>query len=254
LAESNHDSRIPSAGSSWQKAGDTGQAFSHLDRLPDLYSVRFSITEQARKRELWRVLCQSFFQKYVKQDDAVVDLGAGFCEFINLIRCRTKYAVDLSPDAGRYASSEVRVLSNPSYDLAPLEDGSVDVVFASNFFEHLRNKDEFLATLREVHRVLRPESGRLLILQPNIRLLNGAYWDFVDHHLPLTERTLIEALQMVGLTPIELRTRFLPYTTKSRFPQHRLLIKAYVRLRPLQWLLGKQTWVVAVKRTRAAVD
>jgi ubiquinone/menaquinone biosynthesis C-methylase UbiE len=220
-----------------------------MDSLSDLYRIRFSPQEQARKRELWRVLCESFFQRYVKPEDVVVDLGAGYCEFINSIKCRSKYAVDSSPDVVSHASNEVRVLSTPGYDLSLLGDATVDVVFASNFFEHLRNKDEFLATLREVHRVLRSPDGRLLILQPNIRLLNGAYWDFVDHHLPLTERTLIEALQVVGLTPVELRTRFLPYTTKSRFPQYGVLVKVYLRLRPLQWLLGKQTWMVAIKHT-----
>jgi SAM-dependent methyltransferase len=129
-----------------------------------------------------------------------------------------------------------------------LATDSVDVVFASNFFEHLPDKQEFVATLREIRRILRAGSGRLLILQPNIRLLNGRYWDFLDHHLPLTERTLVEALELVGLSIVETRTRFLPYTTKSRLPQHALLVRAYLLLRPLQWLFGGQTWMVAVKR------
>ncbi len=29
----------------------------------------------------------------------------------------------------------------------------------------------------------------MLVLQPNIRYVGGAYWDFLDHHLPLTDRT-----------------------------------------------------------------
>ena len=53
---------------------------------------------------------------------------------------------------------------------------------------------------------------------------------------------------MVGLEPVEMRVRFLPYTTKSRFPQHALLVRAYLFLRPLQWLFGRQTWMVAVNR------
>jgi hypothetical protein len=215
--------------------------------LSALYQTRFSPEEQRRKSELWRVLCESFFQRYVKPDDVVLDLGAGYCEFINQIRCGTKIAVDLNPDVPRYAAPGVRVLSTRSSSLAALDDGSVDVVFASNFFEHLPTKDEFLATLVEVKRVLRPATGRLLILQPNVRLLGGAYWDFVDHHLPLTERTLVEALGMAGLVPVEQRTRFLPYTTKSRFPQTAALVRLYLALRPLQWLLGKQTWMTAVK-------
>jgi hypothetical protein len=213
-----------------------------------LYQARFGTQEQLRKRELWKVLCGTFFQRYVRPDDTVLDLGAGFCEFINQIECATKYAVDLNPDTPSYAGPGVRVIGARSSRLDMLADDSVDVVFASNFFEHLPDKQEFVATLRELRRILRSGSGRLLILQPNIRLLNGQYWDFLDHYLPLTERTLIEALELVGLSPVEMRTRFLPYTTKSRLPQHGLLVRAYLWLRPLQWLFGKQTWMVAVKR------
>jgi hypothetical protein len=213
-----------------------------------LYLGRFSEDERARKQALWRILCGAFFQRYVEPGDVVLDLGAGYCEFINHIRCGTKYAVDLNPDTRTSASPDVNVLSTTSSCLDMLADGSIDVVFASNFFEHLPDKREFLATLTELRRILRPGTGRLLILQPNIRLLNGAYWDFLDHHLALTDRTLVEAVRMVGLEPVELRVRFLPYTTKSRFPQNPLLVRAYLLLKPLQWLFGRQTWLVAVNR------
>ena len=212
-----------------------------------LYQTRFRAPDQARKSELWKVLCASFFQQYVRPEDTVLDLGAGFCEFINHIECRIRLAVDLNPDTPRYAAPDVRVIRAASSRLDMLASDSVDVVFASNFFEHLPDKPEFIATLRELRRILRPGTGRLLVLQPNIRLLNGRYWDFLDHYLPLTERTLVEALELIGLTPVEVRTRFLPYTTKSRLPQHALIVRAYLRLRPLQWLFGRQTWMVAVK-------
>jgi ubiquinone/menaquinone biosynthesis C-methylase UbiE len=220
--------------------------------LRELYHGRFSERDRLRKLELWRILCRVFFQRYVKPEDVVVDLGAGYCEFINHIRCRTKYAVDLNPDTKIAAAPDVNVLSTMSSRLDMLADGSVDVVFASNFFEHLPDAREFLSTLGELRRILRPGTGRLLILQPNIRLLNGAYWDFLDHHLALTDRTLDEAVRMAGLEPVELRVRFLPYTTKSRFPQHQLLVRGYLLLRPLQWVFGKQTWMVAVNPGRSA--
>jgi hypothetical protein len=50
---------------------------------------------------------------------------------------------------------------------------------------------------------------------------------------------------MAGLRPVEVRARFLPYTTKSRLPKATWLLRLYLRLRPAQWLFGKQTWVVA---------
>ena len=211
-----------------------------------LYVQRFDAEERQRKDRLWSVLCEHFFQRYIGPEDTVLDVGAGFCEFINHIRCRRKLALDLGEDTHRHAAQGVLVLTARASAMPQLSDGSVDVVFASNFFEHLPDKEELVATLREIRRVLRP-GGRLLILQPNIRYLDGRYWDFLDHQLPLTDRSLVEALTLVGLTPTEVRPRFLPFTTKSPLPQWPWLVRLYLRLRPAHWLLGKQAWIVAAR-------
>ena len=57
------------------------------------------------------------------------------------------------------------------------------------------------------------------MLQPNIRLTGAAYWDFIDHKVALTERSLVEAAELCGFETERLIKRFLPYTTKSRLPQ-----------------------------------
>jgi SAM-dependent methyltransferase len=214
--------------------------------LSRLYGVRFSEEEKARKAAVWRVLCRSFFQRYVAETDTVLDIGAGYCEFINHIACRRKLAVDLSEETPAHAAPGVEVIRARSTDLGVLADGTVDVAFASNFFEHLPDKQDLLATLAEVRRVLRP-GGRCLILQPNIRFVGGAYWDFLDHHLPLTERSLVEALEMVGLRPVEVRPRFLPFTSKSALPQHPFLVWLYLKVPLAHRVLGQQSWIVAVK-------
>jgi SAM-dependent methyltransferase len=214
--------------------------------LATLYSNRFSPAEQRQKEQIWRVLCRDFFQRYIQPTDTVLDVGAGYCEFINNIVCARKIALDLNEDTPRYAKPGVQVVQCYSNAMTPLSDNSVDVAFASNFFEHMPTKTIFLQTLREIYRVLRP-GGKLLILQPNIRFLPGEYWDFLDHHIALTDRTVVEALLAVGMEPIEVRPRFLPYTTKSRVPQHPLLVKLYLRVPLAQRLMGKQAWVVGRK-------
>ena len=60
--------------------------------------------------------------------------------------------------------------------------------------------------------------GRVIVLQPNIRLVGNAYWDFIDHHVALTEKSLEEAAELAGLRTVEIIPRFMPYTTKSRLP------------------------------------
>ncbi len=214
--------------------------------LADLYANRFNKDEQLQKAQIWRVLCRDFFQRYVDPQNTVLDIGAGYCEFINTINCAEKIALDLNEDTLRYADPNVRVVRSMSNNMVGIDDESVDVAFASNFFEHLPNKEVFLQTLKEIRRVLRP-GGKLLILQPNIRFLPGEYWDFIDHHLPLTDRTLVEALLAVNLHPIEVRPRFLPYTTKGALPTHPLLVWLYLRVPLAHRILGKQAWVVGEK-------
>lgn len=214
--------------------------------LDKLYHRRFPETELARKHAIWKVLCTEFFSRYVKPADTVVDIGAGYCEFINNIVAARKIAVDLNPDVRRFANPDVQVVNESCTAIGKLADDSVDVVFMSNFLEHLPHKDLVLDTFRETRRILRP-GGRVVVLQPNIRYLPGEYWDFFDHHTPLTERSLVEGLQLAGLSPDVVVARFLPYTTKSRLPQAPWIVSLYLKL-PFVWrFVGKQALVVASK-------
>lgn len=211
-----------------------------------LYDQRFDPAERRAKARVWAVLCRDFFQRYVGPDDAVLDLGAGFCEFINHIRCGSRYALDSDPQVRDHAAPGVVVRQGRADDLGWIATASLDVVFASNFFEHMTSKEAVLATLREAHRVLRPH-GRLLILQPNIRYAYREYWDFLDHHLPFSHASMVEALEVCGFDALEVRPRFLPYTTKGLLPPWPILVRLYLRLRPLHRLFGKQMFIVAAK-------
>ncbi|MPY94805.1 MAG: methyltransferase domain-containing protein [Acidimicrobiia bacterium] len=212
--------------------------------LARMYRHRFDDEDLEAKELLWDTLCRSFFQQYVEPTDTVLDLGAGSCEFVNNIQARRKIAVDLNPDTVEHARG-AEVLQASSEDLSAVADGTVDVVFTSNFFEHLPDKKSLLTTLGEVHRVLRP-GGRLVVLMPNLRYLAGKYWDYFDHHLPLTHLSLVEALELSGFGVDRVVPRFLPYTVKgSRLPIRPELIRLYLRA-PLAWrLLGRQMLVVA---------
>lgn len=216
---------------------------SGRDELEAIYATRFGPRSRARV-VLWETLVESYFQTFVSPGDTVLDLAAGYCEFINSVRCAHKVAVDLNPTVASMAGADVRVCHAPSSALPDDLEASVDVAWVSNFFEHLADSAELLATLRELRRVLRP-GGRLLVLQPNIRLTGAAYWDFVDHSLPITEKSLAEALSLTGFEVETMKVRFLPYTTESRLPISPALIRLYLRLPAAQLLLGKQTFVVA---------
>jgi SAM-dependent methyltransferase len=214
-------------------------------RLARLYRVRFSPADAAGKDRVWALLCADFFSRFVDPNDRVLEIAAGYCEFINHIRCGEKWAYDVNPDTAGYAAKDVRVVVGDCRDMSRLPAAYFDVAFASNFFEHLESKHDMDLVLRQTRERLRP-GGRLLVLQPNIRYLGARYWDFYDHTIPLTHLSLREGLLKNGFEIELLIRKFLPYTFKSRFPTAGWMVRLYLRMRFAQWLLGKQTLVVAV--------
>jgi ubiquinone/menaquinone biosynthesis C-methylase UbiE len=142
---------------------------------------------------------------------------------------------------------DVHFVRASGLDLAGvLPTNSFDLAFFSNYLEHLASTEAVLQQLRVTFELLKP-GGRVLILQPNIRLIGGSYWDFIDHQTALTEKSLAEAAVMAGFKTKQVIARFLPYTTKSRLPQHPLLVRAYLNFPPAWLLLGKQTLYLGEK-------
>jgi hypothetical protein len=87
--------------------------------------------------------------------------------------------------------------------------------------------------------VLKP-GGQLVLMGPNARLVPGAYWDYWDHFVPITDRSLAEALRLAGFEVIEQVAAFMPYTTKSALPQAEWLVRLYLKSRWAWPILGRQ--------------
>lgn len=215
------------------------------DELTRVYSNRFDAM-QVYRRQVWAVLVERFFQRWVPDSAALLDLGCGYGEFINTVRARAKFGMDLNPRTQQHLAPEVRFLQQDCSMTWPLPDGELDLVFTSNFFEHLPDKPTLGRTLEQAFRCLKP-GGRLIAMGPNIRFTGGRYWDFWDHYLPLTEASLSEGLTTRGFRIEECLPRFLPYTMVGR-PRHPLwMLSLYLRL-PFLWRwCGGQFLVVAAK-------
>ena len=83
---------------------------------------------------------------------------------------------------------------------------------------------------------------------PNIRYLTGAYWDFWDHSLCLTERSLAEGMTSMGFHVREQIPRFLPYSMSGGCHYPPALLRLYLRM-PWIWpIFGRQFLVVAEKK------
>ncbi len=211
-----------------------------------LYSERFPESDHAGRQRIWEALCEGFFDELVGANATVLDIACGYGEFINAVRCGKRIAVDINPDARKFLRPDVTFFNQSCLRMDSIADESVDVAFESNFFEHLASKDEVRSVVEEVRRKLRP-GGRFIMLQPNIRYVGGAYWDFWDHLVPITERSLGELLVNSGFRIHTMIPRFLPYTTRSRIPQHPSLVRLYLRVPAIWKVLGKQFLVVAEK-------
>ncbi len=212
--------------------------------LARLYQARFSAADRARKDRVWKIFCTDFFSRFVKPTDKVLDVAAGYCEFINHIDCAEKRAYDINPDTARYAAFDVTVVLGDCRDMWRLPTNYFDVIFVSNFFEHLETKHDVDLVLQEIRKRLRPD-GRLLILHPNIRYVRWRYWDFYDHITPLSHGSLREGLIKNGFQIDLLIPKFIPYTFKSRFPTASWMVRLYLRM-PLAWrVFGKQVFIVA---------
>jgi SAM-dependent methyltransferase len=213
--------------------------------LQRIYESRFRESAEYRKA-VWRVLIADFFQPYIQPADTVLDLGCGYGEFINQVTCKAKYAMDLNPDAPKRVSSDVKCLLQDCSTEWPFPDNALNVVFTSNFFEHLPNKEALGRTLDETYRCLAPR-GRIIAMGPNIKYLHGAYWDFWDHHLALTSDSLSEALRNRKFKVEKSIGKFMPYRMDNARQYPLFFVRTYLRL-PLAWkFFGKQFLVIASK-------
>jgi len=208
--------------------------------LQQQYSRRFAAQRDYRYR-VWTVLTRDFFQPWVHGTAAVLDLGCGWGEFINQIQAGRRYGMDLNSESPQHLQTDVVFFSQDCSTRWPLGEGELDVVFTSNFFEHLPDKAALRKTIEEAYRCLKP-GGRLICMGPNIQCVPGAYWDFWDHFIPLTE-----VLELVGFRVERTVGRFLPYSMSTGFTPPTWVVAVYLRMPWLWRWFGKQFLVVARK-------
>jgi 2-polyprenyl-3-methyl-5-hydroxy-6-metoxy-1,4-benzoquinol methylase len=188
-----------------------------------------------------------YLQRYIDAEAPVLDLGCDRGHFIRWVRAGERWATDLR-DMRDALPADVRFVQSSGLDLAAAVPAAhFGTIFMSNYLEHLESSDAVIDQLRIAADLLRP-GGRVMVLQPNIRLVGPRYWDFIDHRVALTERSLLEAAELAGLITVDLITRFLPYSTKGRLPRAPGLVRAYLAFRPAWWLMGKQTLFVGERR------
>jgi SAM-dependent methyltransferase len=169
---------------------DTGQ-------LDDVYAHRFDDVDAARKDALWRVI-GGFLQQFVPRDGAILDLACDRGDFIRNVVAAERWASDVR-DVSAFIPPPIRFVQSDGLAIADaLPHEHFDLVFMSNYLEHLPNGAAVIAQLEAASAVLKP-GGRVMVLQPNINLTGNRYWDFIDHGVALNERSLVEAAELAEL-------------------------------------------------------
>jgi SAM-dependent methyltransferase len=208
---------------------------------PGYFDTRY--TEDARRTPVWRHIVK-YLSRWIPSDADVLELGAGYCDFSNAVKARSRTAMDRDPAFAGYAATGVSTLVGACDDLSAVPAASIDVVFASNLFEHLE-RPVLLKTLDEVRRVLRAQ-GRLVLVQPNFRLRPKEYFDDYTHVAVFTDRSLPDLLEAHGFRRRHVEARFLPLTMKSRLAFGHRLVPLYLRL-PWRPLAGQMLVVAEVE-------
>lgn len=216
------------------------------ESLGEIYEGRFSDRDAAAKFEIWREIVK-FLSRWIDPAQPVLDVACDRAYFLRWVQASERWATDIR-DVSDTLPPDVEFVRASGLELESALDGKrFGTIFMSNYLEHLDSSDVVVEQMRVAARLLLP-GGNLIVLQPNIRFVGQHYWDFIDHHVALTERSLVEAAELAGLRTIKLVPRFLPYTTKGRLPSSPALVRAYLRFPPAWWLLGKQTLYVGSPR------
>lgn len=185
------------------------------------------LSADPRRDVVWQELNKFFSTYYPKNLESAVELGAAYCYWINNVSAQKKWAVDLSPVVKDFAKGNTVPMVQDASKLAFLADSSVDLVLASNFFEHFSYEDG-QEIVKEILRVLRV-GGRLCVLQPNFRYAYRDYFDDHTHRAIYTDTGLKNMFEDSGFGLVKSWPRLTPFSFKSSsLPTPRILIRAFL--------------------------
>jgi len=225
-----------------ESAREAETTLTRPDYVDAYFRTRFEF--DARRDLVWSEVCRHLQRNYIPTDARILDVGAGYCNFINNVTGAERYAVDLFTEMPEYADPEVITHVGDCTDMSFFDDDSFDVAFTSNLFEHL-TREQLIPTLTEIHRVVRT-GGTLIVMQPNFRFCYNTYFDDYTHLQIFTDRSLLDLLEVFGFKVRVSKPKFLPVNMKStlrlRLPMLRHLVRMYLGS-PFKPMAGQMLFV-----------
>jgi ubiquinone/menaquinone biosynthesis C-methylase UbiE len=159
----------------------------------------------------------------IRKDDVVLEIGCGIGRVGKMVTplCRKWIGCDVASNMLALAAERLKDLPGvelteiSGYDLKPVADASVDVVYCTVVFMHLESWDRYNYIL-EAFRVLRP-NGRIYV--DNINLCSEGGWGVFEYHRTYsptgrpphitqhsTPQEIETYLRRAGFSDVQLRT------------------------------------------------
>lgn len=210
-----------------------------------IYEYRFKDVDLNKKNVVWKEIAKYIYDR-TNQPKTVLDPAGGMCEFINNLDAPVRWTIDLNEEfVGKYADQAVKKVigNNLTVDL-PTD--YFDLVFVSNFLEHLHSQEEVADFLLKMFTTVK-KGGFIVVMGPNFKYAYKEYFDFADHTVCLSEMGVAEHLVGAGFEIVKIHPRFVPMSFRGNLPVNRFLVQTYLRL-PVAWrFFGKQFLVFAQK-------
>lgn len=186
------------------------------------------LPDHPARKGVWSAIA-AYLAAWVPRSAHVLEIGAGYCHWINAVQAERRVAIDLWEELPRHVAAGVEARQlDAAVALRTLGDEQFDVVLASNVLEHFE-PDVAAKVARDVHAILRP-AGRFIVIQPNFRHCGGRYFDDFTHRSVFTDVSLPNMLRACGFRIEAVRPRFLPYSMRNaHVPAPYWLVSAYLR-------------------------
>lgn len=210
-----------------------------------IYEYRFKDVNHEQKQIVWKEIA-SYVYDLANRPRTVLDPAGGMCEFINNVPSSEKWAIDLNKEfLERYADKSVNKVFGNNLTVK-LPDNYFDLIFISNFLEHLENQEQVAEFLQKMFQSVK-QNGFIVIMGPNFKYAFREYFDFADHTVCLSELGAAEHLTGAGFKISKIYPRFLPLSFRGGLPVNRFLVQAYLKM-PFAWrFFGKQFLIIAQK-------
>ncbi|HEY0428218.1 MAG TPA: methyltransferase domain-containing protein [Pyrinomonadaceae bacterium] len=210
-----------------------------------IYEYRFKDVDIKKKNIVWKEIA-AYVSGLTDRPQTILDPAGGMCEFINNIDAPEKWTIDLNEAfLEKYADKSIKKVIGNNLDVE-IPDDYFDLVFISNFLEHLSSQEQVGEFLQKIFKSVKP-NGFIAVMGPNFKYAFREYFDFADHTVCLSETGAAEHLVGSGFDIVKICPQFLPLSFRGGLPVNKFLIQTYLKM-PFAWrFFGKQFLIIAKK-------